>query len=93
VSKNGQRYSGINQKCMTKNELIIFQTIKPNIALAEFGNYPDKTIVLLINYEGKYYYDGEKIPVPANKCARQIGIYQYETNMGLQKTVPVVEIE
>lgn len=80
-------------ECITKNNLEIFQTIKPNMALAEFGKFPDKTLVLLVNYEGKSYYDQQKIQVAPKKCARQIGTYQYETKMEISKTVPVVIIE
>ena len=77
----------------TKKELEIFQVIEPNMALAETGNYPDRIMVLLINYDGKSYYDNQKIIVPAKKCARQIGTYQYRTRVGIDKTVPAVVIE
>lgn len=81
-------------ECITKSEITIFQTIKPNMALAEFGKYPNsKTFVLLVNYEGETYYDNKKITIPANKCARQIGTYQFETKSGILKTVPVVVVE
>jgi hypothetical protein len=79
--------------CITKKNLEIFQTMKPNMALAQFGVFPDETLVLLINYEGKSYYDKQKIQVSAKMCARQIGTYQYQTKMGIEKTVPVVVIE
>ena len=50
-------------------------------------------MVLLINNDNEAYYDGLKIKMPTNKCARQIGIYQYSTRMGIEKTVPAVVIE
>ncbi len=77
----------------TKTQLEIFQVLEPNMALAETGNYPDRIMVLLINYDGKSYYDNQKIIVPSKKCARQIGTYQYMTRMGIGKTVPAVVIE
>lgn len=80
-------------ECITKNEIEIFQVVKPNMALAETGKYPDRIIVLLINYDNKSYYDNQKIKIPANKCARQIGTYQYKTRMGINKTVPAVIID
>lgn len=80
-------------ECITKKDLEIFQTLKPNMALAQFGKFPDETLVLLINYEGKSYYDKQKIQIPSKMCARQIGTYQYQTKMEFQKTVPVVVIE
>ena len=49
------------------------------------------TVYMLVNDEGKYYYDDEKVNVPSGKVARQIGIYQYETNSGRPKTVPIVK--
>ena len=78
----------------TKGEIEVFQVLEPNMALAWTGDYRDRIVVLLINYEGKTYYDEQKVRIPANKCARQIGTYQYTTrkdNFG--KTVPAVVIE
>lgn len=77
----------------TKTPLEILQVVEPNMALAETGNYSDRILVLLINYDGKSYYDQQKIIVPAKKCARQIGTYHYETRIGISKTVPAVVIE
>ncbi len=56
-------------ECITKNDLEIFQIIKPNMALAQFGKFTNETLVLLVNYEGKTYYDKQKIQVPSKKCA------------------------
>jgi hypothetical protein len=82
--------------CITvKKEIEIFQVLEPNVALARTGGIlEDGIVVLLINYDGQSYYDEQKIKIPANKCARQIGTYQYTTrkdNFG--KTVPAVVIE
>lgn len=97
-SNSGETYPGLTifpekGECITNKELEVFQTIEPNMALANFNEFPDATLVLLINYENKYYYDGQKVQIPGNSCARQIGIYKYETKGGIQKTVPVVAIE
>lgn len=89
-------------------EIDIFQVVEPNMALGNIKNYTDKkmyggdnyrdydigndVVVLLINYEGKTYYDDQKIDV-TNKCIRQIGSYQYTAKIGIQKTVPAVAIE
>lgn len=80
-------------KCIVKSDVEIFQTLKPNVALAMSGATPDKVLLLLINYDGDVYYDSKKIKVPSGKCARQIGIYQYETNDERLKTVPAVVIK
>ena len=89
-------------------EIEIFQVVEPNMALGNVKSYTDKkmysgdnyrdydigndVVILLINYDGKTYYDEQKIDV-TNKCVRQIGTYQYTTKIGLEKTVPAVVIE
>lgn len=89
-------------ECITTNEIEIFQVLEPNVALArtlEYGKYgirkySDEIVVLIIDYDGKTFYDEQKIKIPKDKCARQIGIYQYTTkrdNFG--KTVPAISIE
>jgi hypothetical protein len=93
-----------NKSC----EIAIYQVIAPNAALGNISYYSDKriygneiyrdydigndVIVLLINYDNKTYYDDQKIDI-SNKCARQIGTYQYTANSGMGKTVPAVVIE
>ena len=84
-------------ECITsKGKIEIFQVLEPNMALARTGGIFDireGIVILLINYEGKAYYDDQKIEIPANKCARQIGTYQYTTRDKFEKTVPAVVIE
>lgn len=79
----------------TSGEIEVMQVIAPNAALSWTGDplYSNGILVLLINYEDKYYYDDQKIKIPSGKCARQIGTYQY-TNQGKTiRTVPAVMIE
>lgn len=89
-------------ECITTNEIEVFQVLEPNVALArtlKYGKYgireySDEIVVLLIDYDGKTFYDEQKVKIPKNKCARRIGTYQYTTkrdNFG--KTVPAVVIE
>ena len=78
----------------TASEIEVLQVVKPNMALAYTDKHVGRQIVvLLINYDGKSYYDEQKIKVPAGKCARQIGTYQYTTTNDFEKTVPAVVIE
>lgn len=49
-------------------------------------------ICLIVNDEGKYYYDDQIIEIPEGKVARQVGIYQYPTRNEDVKTVPIIEI-
>uniref|UniRef100_UPI00307B125C hypothetical protein n=1 Tax=Alistipes shahii TaxID=328814 RepID=UPI00307B125C len=76
----------------------VFQVIKNNMALAHC--YEPKTealiietgpIVLLID-DDKYYYDDEIIDVPQGMRAMHVGVFQYQTNQGTDKTVPVIKI-
>ena len=89
-------------ECITTDgEIEVFQVIETNVALAKtvkygkYGNrqYSDEIVVLLIDYDGKTFYDEQKIKIPKNKCARQIGTYQYQTKNDFVKTVPAVVIE
>jgi hypothetical protein len=89
-------------ECLTKGEIKVFQVLAPNAALAnvvKYGKYgireySDEIVVLLIDNNGSTFYDDQKVKVPKNKCARQIGTYQYTTNMErFEKTVPAVVIE
>ena len=89
-------------------EIDIIQVVEPNMALGNIKNYTDKkmyggdnyrdydigndVVVLLINYDGKTYYDDQKIDV-TNKCVRQLGTYKYTAKIGIEKTVPAVVIE
>lgn len=85
--------------CITTGDIRIFQTLANGIALA----HPDKDsgaalllrkgVFLLIDNNGKLFYDDEKVKIPAKKCAKQIGVYSYETRDEFQKTVPAVVIE
>ena len=63
----------------------VFQALEQGAALAK--GKKEWIVYMLVNDEGKYYYDDEKVNVPSGKVARQIGIYQYETNSGRPKTV------
>jgi len=76
---------------ISTKQIKIFQTIKPNQALAHTDN--DKDIVLLTNETGISYYDDLVIKIPANKQVGIIGTYQYSTKAGFRKTVPVVHIK
>ncbi|MBQ9732392.1 MAG: hypothetical protein IJV97_04840 [Alphaproteobacteria bacterium] len=78
--------------CITNKNLEIFQNHAEGIALAHPVN-DFETLVLLIDESGRLFYDGETVKNPSKKCAKQIGVYQYETNAGPIKTVPAVIIE
>lgn len=78
---------------INSGDIEVFQVLRPNVALARTGEFLDGIVVLLINDDGKSYYDEQKIRIPAGKCARQRGTFQYTTKDDSIKTVPVVAIE
>ena len=73
----------------------VFQVVGDNMALVNGQSSPNfyfGTVYLLVNKEGKYYYDEEIIKVPKGKVVKQVGIYRYVTKSDIQKTVPIVQI-
>lgn len=73
----------------------ILQVVADGMALAHANTGDDfysGPVCLIINNEGKYYYDDEFVNVPKGKIVRQVGIYKYITTMEIDKTVPVVQI-
>ena len=78
-----------------EGELKILQGYTSNKALAQYQQgFMDYVVVLLIDPKEKNsFYDDKIIKIPNGMCARQYGTYQYETNSGVMKTVPVVAIE
>lgn len=80
--------------CITTKNLKVSEVIAQNAAIAEFGymdtfgNIISGTKVLLVNYDGKEYYDDELIKMPKNKCAKRFGTYQY-----FGGTIPAAEIK
>lgn len=102
VQSQGEGLTGLTifdspADCITKSNLRVFQVQTPDKALAaveeEDFNPFHQIVVLLVNETGKTYYDNEKITIPKGKCARQVGVFQYETKNHDWKTVPVVEID
>ena len=64
-SNNGVTYFENPGECVSSNSLKVFQVLDDGVALANEieGEYniPTGVIVLLINNEGKYYYDNQVI--------------------------------
>lgn len=94
-SSNGVKYFEKPGDCISTNSFKVFQVLDDGVALAnEIEEYdlPTGIVVLLINKDGKYYYDDQVIEIPEGKCARQVGVYTYPTKMEIERTVPIVEI-
>ena len=90
--------SGLNMfeepgECLiSRSSLKIFQVLEPMAALAMIKDDFSSGAYLLVNNEGKSYYDDQVIKLPTGKCFKQIGTYQYPTKDDRLKTVPVVQI-
>jgi len=97
IVSNGGR-SGLNMfeqpgECLIKkSSLEVFQVLEPGVALTMIKGEIGSAVYLLVNNEGKTYYDDQVIKLPAGKCFKQIGTYQYPTKDERIKTVPVVQI-
>ena len=78
---------------ITKDQLRIFQVLKPNTALVKAGVFPNEILMLLIGNDDDLYYDNQKINIPEGKAAKQVGVYQYNTKSGELKTIPAVKIK
>lgn len=73
----------------------VFQVFSDGSALSSGDDSSDNNlglVVLFLGDESTSYYDDQKIEIPKGKVARQIGNYSYTTNMGIERTVPIVEI-
>ena len=75
---------------ITEKSFKVIQALEQCAALAD-GEKEYMTTFLLVNDEGKYYYDHEIVKVPSGKVARQVGIFKYTSGGGLDRTVPVVK--
>ena len=75
---------------ITEKSCKVSQALEQGAALAD-GEKEYMTTFLLVNDEGKYYYDHEIVKVPSGKVARQVGIFKYTSGGGLDRTVPVVK--
>ena len=78
---------------ITKEQIRVFQILKPNTVLAKSGSFPNEKLMLLVGDDDDLYYDDQKIDIPEGKAAKQVGIYQYNTKSGELKTIPVVKIK
>ncbi|WP_290539628.1 hypothetical protein [Alistipes sp.] len=76
----------------------VFQVIKNNMALAHCYEPKSEALIIetgptvLLIDEDKYYYDDEIINVPQSMQALHVGVFQYQTNQGTNKTIPVIKI-
>lgn len=72
----------------------VFQVLPNGNALANSEPRIDSPsiVALFLANEKMPFYDAQRITVPSGKRIVQIGIYEYYTDKGIEKTVPVLEI-
>lgn len=71
-----------------------FQALSKGYALVrETGhtNFDDQIYLLQLK-EDRSLYDGETVKAPTGTVFRVVGVYSYETNGGMGRTVPVITI-
>lgn len=84
---------------ISSKQIKIFQTLRPDIALAHSTNLPNaifdsnEVLVLILGDETTHFYDNQKINIPQNKKLVRIGSFEYQANNGNYKTVPAVIIK
>lgn len=85
-------------ECISENSFEVFQVLDSGEALANeveqrySTTIPTGLTVLFLNEDGQSYYDDQVIKISSGKCAKQIGIFKYSANSGMEKTVPIVVI-
>ena len=97
---NGMTFFEEPGECMSTLPFKVIQVVEDYGALAcevEYdsflGDYVNNSLlVFLVNDNGEYYYDGQLVEVPKGKCMCQVGVYKYMSQMGIEKTVPIVKI-
>lgn len=81
-------------KTETVKSFEVFQVLDEKSALAVSGGglFSQELYVLLWNNNGTSYYDNQIVTAPSGKCFRQIGIYRYESQDKMQRTIPIVTL-
>lgn len=93
VSNSGMTFFEQPGECLSTKDFMVLQAQGDNHALAyEKGEFLTGLLVLVTNDDGMFYYDQQEIKVPKGKCMRQIGVYRYQSNSEIWKTVPIVKI-
>ena len=81
-------------RCITTRPIKVFQALDAGYALAtiQADAYEERIDVLLYNSSKQPYYDDQTIYIPKGSCARQLGVYKYQSRNKLTHTVPIVGI-
>lgn len=95
-AKSGMTLFPEEGECISNNSFEVFQVLETGDALAievkPPHHIPTGITVLFLSNENKTYYDDQVINIPTGKCAKQIGTFKYNTQSGIDKTIPIVAI-
>lgn len=103
IIENTTDYNGGNyveifnnpERTFNANFLYVTDVVSKKAALVTATNMDLDTgglRFLLVNNEGKQYYNNESISVPKEKAVVQIGIYRYLGSDNNMYTVPIIKI-
>lgn len=76
---------------MEYSQFDVFQVVASGCALANADDSFAATVFIIPN-EKQQFYDGQKIVLKNDHAAQRVGTYKYDTNIGIEKTVPAVRI-
>lgn len=69
----------------------VFQVTKSGCALAYADDFSGAIVFILPN-DGQEFYDDQKIVLKNDQCAQRMGTYKYSARIGIEKTVPAIQI-
>ena len=80
--------------CITTSDLKVLHVLGVGRALVGEKNDEllEAPIMLLVNDEQPHFYDEQIIEMPAKKCAKHVGNFNFQTKDDDTKTVPVIKI-
>ncbi|MCT4575068.1 MAG: hypothetical protein N4A43_02305 [Alphaproteobacteria bacterium] len=86
-----------NERCADIQKYKVAQVIDTG-ALAygcdsSFEDFCHELLVFIPNIKGEMFYDDKIIKAPKNKCIVYNDVFKYETNAGMNKTIPKVKFE
>lgn len=76
---------------MEFSQFRVFQVGESGCALADAGD-SFGTIVLIVPNKNQQFYDDQKVILKNNQRAQRVGTFRYNTQMGIERTVPAIII-
>ncbi len=94
ASDDGRTFFDEPGDCIVSSgSLEVFQASAGAGALVKRKNASYDDLIMLLHADDNVaFYDDQIIKIPAGKCARQIGVYEYTNRADMVVTVPIVKI-